>query len=144
MVWADWMVVALLECKKVEYDEAENAICQEAIVSNDAKWRRIQLLMREKGVNVDITQLRNKWKSTIASYKKVRDWNHGFGNEPYEALDQNQRKIEKLPKDFLAEWIELLDSFYGHRPSINPPYIAEGMENLNVGVNPNVIVDPHE
>ncbi|KAL2635293.1 hypothetical protein R1flu_006772 [Riccia fluitans] len=55
MVWADWMTVALLECKKVKYDEVENIIGREAIVSNDAKWRRIQSLMREKGVNADIT-----------------------------------------------------------------------------------------
>ncbi|KAL2636167.1 hypothetical protein R1flu_007646 [Riccia fluitans] len=108
MVWADWMVVALLECKKVEYDEVENAIGREAIVSSDAKWRRIQLLMREKSVNAYITQLRNKWESTIVSYKK------------------------------------LLDSFYGHRPSINPPYIAKSLNDPNVGVNLNVIVDPHE
>ncbi|KAL2623413.1 hypothetical protein R1flu_003618 [Riccia fluitans] len=88
--------------------------------------------------------LRNKWESTIASYKKVRDWNHGFGNESYEALDQNQRKTEKLPKDFPAEWIELMDSFYGHRPSISPPCVFESLEDPNIGVSPNVIVDPHE
>ncbi|KAL2631076.1 hypothetical protein R1flu_015762 [Riccia fluitans] len=130
------MVVALLECKKIEYDEVENAIGREVIVSNDVKWQRIRSLMRKKGVNVDITQLRNKWESTIASYKKVRDWNHGSGNEPYEALNRNQRKIEKLPKDFPAEWIELLNSFYGHRPSISPPCIAQSLEDPNVGVNP--------
>ncbi|KAL2628925.1 hypothetical protein R1flu_013611 [Riccia fluitans] len=73
MVWADWMVVALLECKRLEYDEAENAIGREAIINSDLKWRRIQSLMREKGVNADTTQLRNKWKSTIGCYKKVRN-----------------------------------------------------------------------
>ncbi|KAL2635677.1 hypothetical protein R1flu_007156 [Riccia fluitans] len=89
IVWADWMVVALLECKKVEYDEAENTVVWEAIVNSDTKWRRIQSLMRENSVSADITQLRNKWESTIASYKK-------------------------------------------------------SLEDPNVGVNPNVIVDPHE
>ncbi|KAL2631688.1 hypothetical protein R1flu_016374 [Riccia fluitans] len=138
------MVVALLECKKVDYDKAENAIGREAIVNSDAKWRRIQSLMREKGVNADIIQLRNKWESTIVSYKKVRDWNHGSSNEPYEALDRNQRKTKKLSKDFPAEWIELMDSFYGHHPSISPPYVAESLEDPNVDVNPNIIVDLHE
>ncbi|KAL2632946.1 hypothetical protein R1flu_004425 [Riccia fluitans] len=38
MVWADWMVVALLECKRVEYDEAENVVGREAIINSDVKW----------------------------------------------------------------------------------------------------------
>ncbi|KAL2653921.1 hypothetical protein R1flu_022049 [Riccia fluitans] len=70
MVWTDWMVVALLECKRFEYDEAENAIGMEAIINSDVKWRQIQFLMREKDVNVDTIELRNKWESTIGYYKK--------------------------------------------------------------------------
>ncbi|KAL3683921.1 hypothetical protein R1sor_001943 [Riccia sorocarpa] len=93
-------------------------------------------MMREKGVNADTTQLQNKWESTIASYKKVRDWNHDSENEPYSALDRNQCKTEKLPKDFPAEWIEILDSFYGHRPSIIPPCVAESLEDPTITVNP--------
>ncbi|KAL3686124.1 hypothetical protein R1sor_004146 [Riccia sorocarpa] len=55
VVWTDWMVVALLECKRIEYDEAENATGREQIISSDLKWRRIQTMMREKGVNADTT-----------------------------------------------------------------------------------------
>ncbi|KAL3695136.1 hypothetical protein R1sor_008787 [Riccia sorocarpa] len=77
MIWADWMVVALLECKIIEHDEAEN-------------------------------------------YRP----------------DSNQRKVEKLPKDFPAEWTEIFDSFYGHCPSISPPCISESLDDPTVTVNP--------
>ncbi|KAL2635642.1 hypothetical protein R1flu_007121 [Riccia fluitans] len=136
MVWADWMVVALLECKRLEYDDAENVVGKDVIINSDVKWHRIQSLMRENGVNANITQLRNKWESTIDCYKKVRDWNHSFGNEPYFALDRKQRKAEKLSKDFPAEWVKLLDSFYGHQPSISPPCVAESLEDASITMNP--------
>ncbi|KAL2653573.1 hypothetical protein R1flu_021701 [Riccia fluitans] len=43
-----------------------------------------------------------------------------------------------MPLDFPEKWLEILDSFYGQRASINPPCMIESVEVPNAG---NVIAD---
>ncbi|KAL2651886.1 hypothetical protein R1flu_020014 [Riccia fluitans] len=59
-------------------------------------------------------------------------------NAPFGSLSKTECKDLKLPLDFLEKWLEILDSFYRQRASINPPCMRESTEVPNVS---NVIAD---
>ncbi|KAL3684514.1 hypothetical protein R1sor_002536 [Riccia sorocarpa] len=125
--WESSQVEALLECKKAEAEELESLVGREQIISAEMKWKRIHAAMLSKGVQADPSQLRNKWESTLGSYKKVKDWNIRSGVEPYASLSRADRKANNLPLEFPDRWFEILESFYAGRPSITPPCMAESM-----------------
>ncbi|KAL2632768.1 hypothetical protein R1flu_004247 [Riccia fluitans] len=74
----------------------------------------------------------------ISEQASLEETDHGDtpGANPAMTIKNCMRKTKEHSKDFPAEWIELLDSFYGHHPSISPPYIAKSLEDLNVTVDP--------
>ncbi|KAL3678216.1 hypothetical protein R1sor_021172 [Riccia sorocarpa] len=133
--WESSQVEALLECKKAEAEELESLVGREQIISAEMKWKRIHAAMLAKGVQADPSQLRNKWESTLGSYKKVKDWNNRSGVEPYASLSRADRKANNLPLEFPDRWLDILESFYAGRPSITPPCMAESMPGSS-GVDP--------
>lgn len=57
----------------------------------------------------------------------MKDWNNRSGVEPYASLSRADRKLNALPLEFPERWQDILESFYGNRPSVTPPCMAESM-----------------
>ncbi|KAL3689250.1 hypothetical protein R1sor_015559 [Riccia sorocarpa] len=125
MIWKEWMITALIECKRIEWDEFESVTGRDHIVSSDVKWRRVQSNLREKGVTADTSQIKGKWEGVLGWYKNVKDWNNRSGNPSYDSLSRAVRKLAKLPSDFKEAWGDDLDSFYDRHASFAPPCVSE-------------------
>ncbi|KAL2642573.1 hypothetical protein R1flu_010160 [Riccia fluitans] len=83
--------------------------------------------MLANGVQADPSQLRNKWESVLGHYKKVKDWNNRSGVELYASLSKVDRKLNALPLEIPKHWHDILESFYGNRPSVIRPCMAESI-----------------
>ncbi|KAL2642307.1 hypothetical protein R1flu_009894 [Riccia fluitans] len=127
------MVETLLDLKKLECEEYKSQSGREHMISTDMRWQRIFKKLIEKGCNANASQCHGKWETIVRGYKKVKDHNNRSGNAPFGSLSKTERNDLKLPLDFPDKWLEILDSFYGKRMSINPPCMTESTEVPNAG-----------
>ncbi|KAL3696029.1 hypothetical protein R1sor_010105 [Riccia sorocarpa] len=118
--WHDAATIALIECKKEESDEDDARTGRENILTTDQKWKIIEEKMARKNIFVEGKKCSKKWEKLATEFRKIHDYGKWTGRAPYSALDSSQREAEKLPTYFPDQWYQLMESFMGPRPAINP------------------------
>ncbi|KAL2650999.1 hypothetical protein R1flu_019127 [Riccia fluitans] len=139
------MVEALLELKKMEWEEYESQTTREHMISTEVRWGRIAKSLKEKNCATYASQCHGKWEVVVGGYRKIKDHNNRSGNAPFSSLSKIERKDSKLPLEFSDKWIEILDFFYRQRANISPPCMAKsgdigvgspGIAEITVDVEP--------
>ncbi|KAL3680651.1 hypothetical protein R1sor_023607 [Riccia sorocarpa] len=125
--WHDAATIALIECKKEESDEDDARTGRENILTADQKWKIIEEKMARKNIFVEGKKCSKKWEKLATEFRKIHDYGKWTGRAPYSALDSSQREAEKLPTYFPDQWYQLMESFMGPRPAINPILAESGM-----------------
>ncbi|KAL3693835.1 hypothetical protein R1sor_007486 [Riccia sorocarpa] len=130
MTWLPWQAEALIECKKAQAIEEENREGRERCQSAEQKWQDIQRKIRVRGIECEVSQLKNKWESLQSDYKNVYDWNKKSGNGNYFAMDRKERRKKDLSPNLSESQYLLIHSFKGKKDNINLPCMTKSFKGL--------------
>ncbi|KAL2631153.1 hypothetical protein R1flu_015839 [Riccia fluitans] len=98
--WEGWMIEALLELRKMEWEEYESQTTREHMISTEVRWGRIVESLKEKNCGVDVSQCRGKWEAVVGGYRKIKDHNNRSRNAPFSSLAKTECKDLRLPLEF--------------------------------------------